>query len=532
MRLSPSRNTEAPRLRGRFVFGKNRLGASVSRCFVKAFLFLLVGTIPGEAQIAPTRHLVIPFENVTRDPRGFWLTEGSAVLLTDDLIALGLPAITRDDRLRAFDRLRVPPVATLSHATVIRLGQLVGAVQVIVGAFELQGSDLVVRARTIRLDTGRMSPEIVERGPLSDIFGVYARVARRIAPDSPVTVEQMEQVHPSLAAFEQFIKGVLAESPASQIAFLTQALRLFPTFQRVRIALWNVHTEQSEHKQALAIARQVPATARLARQARFLSAVSLLHLGQHQEAFDAFSELNRAMPDPAILNNMGIAQLRRPAGSPGGRAISYFGEAMKLDPNDSDLFFNLGYAYWLDRDTQGAINWLRESVRRNPADDEAHYALGVALQAAGNASEAAREKELARQLSSTYAELEAKQPGANTLPRGLERLKTGIDVPASLRLEEVVVALEQRDQREAAAFHLDRATRFFEAELDEEAIAELRRTLFLAPYDSQAHLLLGRIYLRNGRAQEAIDALTIAVWSDPGNADAKSLLGTATPPLP
>jgi hypothetical protein len=82
------------------------------------------------AQTPQGRHLVIPFENGTRDPRGYWLGEGSAVLLTDDLIALGVPAITRDDRLRAFERLRVPTEATLTLATAIRLGQVLGVEQV------------------------------------------------------------------------------------------------------------------------------------------------------------------------------------------------------------------------------------------------------------------------------------------------------------------------------------------------------------------------------------------------------------------
>ena len=138
----------------------------------------------------------------------------------------------------------------------------------------------------------------------------------------------------------------------------------------------------------------------------------------------------------------------------------------------------------------------------------------------------AREKELARQLSFTYAEWELKQPGANTAPRGLERLKLEIDVPESLRVDAAVVAAEQRDQREMAAFHLDRGRRLFEAERDAEAVAELRRTIFLAPYESQAHLLLGRIYLRIGRRQDAIDALTIAAWSDPANVEVRDLLGS------
>jgi len=110
------------------------------------------------------------------------------------------------------------------------------------------------------------------------------------------------------------------------------------------------------------------------------------------------------------------------------------------------------------------------------------------------------------------------------VPRGLERLKLGIDVTASLRVDAAVVAAEQRDQRAIATFHLERARRLFEAERDEEAIGELRRTIFLAPYESEAHLLLGRIYLRTGRRQDAVDALTIALWSDSGNAAAKELL--------
>ena len=160
----------------------------------------------------------------------------------------------------------------------------------------------------------------------------------------------------------------------------------------------------------------------------------------------------------------------------------------------------------------GAIHWLREAVRRNPADDEAHYVLGVALQTAGNAAEAAREKELAKQL------------GANTATSDLERLKFDIDVADSLRVAAALVAAEQRDQRDLAAFHLDQGRQLFAKGRDDDAIAELRRTIFLAPYESEAHLLLARIYLRTGRRQEAIDALTIAVWSDPASTEARDLL--------
>jgi tetratricopeptide (TPR) repeat protein len=490
---------------------------------------IAVSASAASAQSAPVRSLVVPFEIVTRDAATDWLGEGAAVLLTDDLLALGVPAIRRDDRLRAFDRLRVPPVGALSYATIIRIGQLVGAGQVVLGSIDRVDDRLTVHARPLRIDTGRTIPEIVESGPLTDLYAIFARVARRIVPDSTVTDVQMEQGHPPLAGFEQYIRGVLAESPASQIAFITQALRLAPDFQRARVALWQIHTEAGDHLSALAIIRQVPDGHRLERQAGFLEALSLLSLGQYQAAYSAFLALNTASPDAALLNNVGVVQLRRPAGQAQERAVQFFERAIAIDPADADLYFNMGYAYWLDRDLNGAVYWLREAVRRNPADHAAHYVLGVALQATGNATEAAREKELARRLSADYADWEMTQSGANTVPPSLERLKTDIDLPAALRVEDAMVAAEQRDQRELATFHLDAGRRLFEAERDVEAIGELRRAVFLSPYNSEAHLLLARIYLRTGRREEAIDALKIAIWSDPDNAEATQLLAETQP---
>ena len=482
------------------------------RLAVVACGFLLCGALDASAQTTQ-RLLVVPFENVSREGQSYWLSEASAVVLTDDLIALGAPTLTRDDRVRAFERLRVPATASLSHATVIRLGQIVGAGAAVVGSVAVKGQDLIVRARSIRIDVGRMTPEIVESGPISEFFAIYARVARKLAPDSKVTSEEMEQGHPPVAAFEQYIKGLLAFAPGSKVAFLRQALRVEPSFNRARIELWDAYTDLAEHQQALSAVRDVPATHRLARQARFLSAISMIQLSQHDQALAVLTELNSARTDPAILNNMGVVQLRRPSGT-AGTAVSFFRQATQADNTDSDLFFNLGYACWLQKEVPDAVNWLREAVRRNPADDAAHYVLGVALQASGSLTEAAREKELAKRLSSEYAEWDAKQGARNEVPRGLERIKTDIDVPASLRLENVIVAVEQRDQREGARFHLEAGRRAYQAERDSEAIAALRRAVYLAPYDSTAHMLLGRAYLRSGRVEEAIDEFKIAIWSE------------------
>jgi Flp pilus assembly protein TadD len=472
------------------------------------------------------RTLVMPFENVTRNSRIFWLGEAAAVLITDDLNALGTDAITRDERRHAFDALQVPPAAALTDATIIRIGQLVGAVDVIVGSVELDSGALVVRARSIALEAGRVQSSVVERGPMTDLFLTFDRVARRLAPGSAKSSIDIERQHPPLPVFEDYIKGLLADTPATAIGYLTAALKREPTFDRARLALWDVYEEQGDHEQALKAVQPVAVDSPLARRAQFRAALAQLNLKRYDEAFAGFKALADTRPTATIYNDLGIVQLRRGAVTPQtGQPAYYFNKAADLDPDDPDYFFNLGYAYWVARDPQAAIYWLRQAVRRNAADGDAHFVLGTALLAAGNASEGARERELARRLSSTYEQWE-KRPPAEAVPRGLERVKSDVELPHARRTSTTVADAERRDQLELAKFYVDRGRRLFEQENDREAATELNRALYLSPYDAEAHFLLGAIHLRNGRVRQAIDALKISLWSAE-TPQAHALLGEA-----
>ncbi|HEU5258255.1 MAG TPA: tetratricopeptide repeat protein [Vicinamibacterales bacterium] len=490
------------------------------------FEFCITTSASAQSLVSIGAHqLVMPFENETHELRYDWLAEGAASLLTEDLTALGAKALSREDRLRAFEHLRVPATNKLSEATIIRVAQIVGAEQVITGSFAVNGTSVTIHARPIRLDTGRRFPEITETGALTELFETFARAARRLLPASVVLTSEMERAHPPLAAFEEYIKGAVAENPSTQIVFFKEALRYAPDFHQARLALWSVYTEQGEHRQALGIVQQVPSTHPLSRQARFRAALSTMSLGRHAEAIDLFTALNREQRDPALLNDAGVAELRRTARSPDGSAADLFGQALMISPDDADLTFNLGYAAWLAHDTLTAVRWLREAVRRNPADDAAHWVLGVALQASANTAEGQRERDLAKRLASKYVEWE-KQRGVNALPPNLERVKSELDAASAPRIDAAIAAAEQRDQRDVAAFHLENGRRLYQGERDAEAIAELRRAIYLSPYEREAHLLLGRLYLRAGQIADAIDELKISIWSD-DQTDARVTLARA-----
>jgi Tfp pilus assembly protein PilF len=493
-----------------------------------ASVVLTVGAAESHAQgVSPppassARILVVPFENTQREARLTWLGEASAMLLAEELNARGLRAITRDERVDAFEQLHLPVAASLSHATVIKVGQLVGASEVIAGSFSLKGDELTVAAHSIRMDVGRLQPPVAEHAPLKEFFAIYQRIAQRLAMGAarigPAPVQ------PPPGAFESYIKGLLAESAATQAAFLETAVNEFPAFDQARLALWDVRYEQGDHASALAAVKPVAVGSPLAARAQLRAGISQLESKDFAAASATFTKLvepkilQTTAPPPAhlapVLNNLGIVQLRRGASADAGSATYYLTRAADADPEAADYQFNLGYAYLLDRNHKAALYWLREAVRRDVTDADAHYLLALALQAEGSGVEAAREKDLARQLSSHYEEAERAGRDRQDVPTGLERLRTDLDPPQTVRTTQAISNSAQRGQRELATFHLDRGSQLFDQEQDREALLELKRAIYLSPYEASAHLLIGRIHLRAGRPADAVEALKISIWSE------------------
>jgi tetratricopeptide (TPR) repeat protein len=461
--------------------------------------------------------LVLPFEPDSSAPHLYWMGEGAAVLLTSVLEGLGEPVIWREERRRAFERLQLPVPAALTSATAIRIGQLVGAGSVVFGTLAQSGDRLLVRVRVFDLDHGGMSTTMAD-GELGAVFELFERLGRSIADAGRDRELRRGVLPPSPAAFEQYVKGLVAEAPAQQVGHLEQALRGTPEFDAARLALWDVHTAGERHLQALEAVAPIGLFGPAGQEGRFRAAVSRLHLGRHDEAFAGFDSLVRDTAAPAAFNALGIVQIRRGTRSP-APATYYFNQAAQADPDEADYRFNLGYAYWLDGDAAAAVHWLRETVRVDPGDADAHLLLGSALRAMGADAEGAREQELARRLSERH------ERANGTIPPALERLVTRL-APGRPRVDTLLMQSAQRDQAELSAFHREAGRRAFEREDDRGAIRELRRALYLQPYDAEAHLLLGRAYLRGGQLADAIDALRISLWSEE-SADAYLALGEA-----
>ncbi len=482
------------------------------------------------AQPAPgTRVLVMPFAvNIAPNASGnagaaLWLGEAARLLLIDDLDRQGVSVVSRDECGVAFDRLQLPISAALTRATMIRVGELVGASEIIFGDLRL-GEQLDVRARMLRLDRGAAVPDVTKTGPMTDLFALFDRTATDLASATGRTgrAQPAGASTMPLPVFENYVKGLVAATPSAQQRLLESALKQAPHEPRLLMALWSVYAAQGQNEKALAVASAVPKDSALSRKARFLAALSLVELGRLDGAADQLTMLNRERPSPVLSNALGIVQLRRGAGA--APAAPFFKAAVDLESSNTDYLFNLGYASALAQDATAALSWLREAVRFDAANGDAHLVMSAVLASGGKSVEAQRELDLAKQLGT--------RPDSSTLtvstriPPGLGRLRTDLDVAPTERVDAAIANPAQRDQRETATFHLEQGRALFNTQRDREATNELRRAIYLMPYEAVPHLLLGKIYQRSGRLGEAIDEFKVALWCRE-SADAHAALGGA-----
>jgi tetratricopeptide (TPR) repeat protein len=488
-------------------------------------LAITAGASPASAQ-GQARVLVMPF-TVQVDggtPAAVlaarWLGEAASTLLSDELAARGYGALAREDRVAVFDRLRLPMSAELTRATLIRVAELIGASEVIFGDIHV-GVELTVRARTISLATGRLLNDVNDRGGKPDLFALFARMATVLGRQigrAPAVASPLPAAMP-LNAFENYINGLTAPTPAVQQRLLEGAMTQAPRDGRVLTALWSVYTDEGLHDKALAVASAVPVESPLRRRARFDVALSLIELKRLDGAVKELAALHAAAPAAALSNALGIAELRRlPATGAAERAATYFERAASEAKGDPDYLFNLGYARALGGDTAAALVWLRETVRHSAADGDAHLVMSAVLAATGHGPEAQRELELARMLGT---QLESIPASVVKVPAALERIRN--------RLDDVSIGVPQpsrRDSQDTAGFHLQRARALLAEGRDRDATSELQRAIYLAPYEDEAHLLLGRIYERTGRMADAVDEYKVAVWCRESSA-AQLALGRA-----
>ena len=507
----------------------------IKRVFLASIILLTLGLA---AEAAPTDTIVaMPFENLSGRAEYNWVGESFAAALADLFDKPGLVAIRPDERNVAYKQEGLPPTAILTRATMIKIAERAGANLVVMGTYRIAGegreSTITITARVVDIREGRLVGKEYNRGgPLVDLQKLQGDLAYEILyqhnqalPFSRDQITTDATIAP-VGAFENFIKGTLTRERDPRIGFLERAIKEFYDKNKTQYVaaifeLGRIRFESGEYKEALEQLALVEEKNQRYDEAQFYLGVAQDAFGQTDRALATLKKLAGRLPLFEVYNNIGVLLIKQKQYKD---AIDHLKPAMDAAPRDTDTLFNLGYAYFLSKDNANAAATLRAEIKQRASDGEAYYILSKALAAQGDQAGGNAASDQAKKLLPSYAQWETKG-----VPL-VARIKTSFSKINYYRYkreqDERLNAQTQISSQPPQVDQLLEASRAaFIAGRDAEALGTLGKLLQMSPQNYEAHLLMGRLYERQGDFERASNALKAAVFWNPKLVPAHVLLG-------
>ena len=339
--------------------------------------------------------LALPFFNHSGSTNLDWIGESISETVRDALVSERVLALDREDRLEGYRRLSLGPGAELTHASILKIGDLLDASLVIYGSYELlptetakaqsQGS-LRITARIIDLKRMRQGPSFSEIGAVEDLATLEFRLGwqalQQLEWKGVPTEEEFLKARPAvrLDAMESFARGLVTTSPEQRHLFFTRAARLDGHYSQPCFQLGKIYWEKKDYKIAAGWLARVTRSDPHYFEAQFFLGLCHYNTGDFEAAAICFQLVAEAVPLNEVYNDLGAAQARHKDSS---QATANFRKALEGDSADPDYHFNLGYTLWRSGDYAAAVESLRAVVERNPNDAEATALLGRALKKEG-----------------------------------------------------------------------------------------------------------------------------------------------------
>lgn len=388
-----------------------------------ALIFLAAGAlVPAQAQ----SYLVSPFTNRTQVAQFDWLGESLAESLREMLVEEGVPAVSREERDEAVKKLGLKSISQVTLATLVKLSDHAGAERLLYGRMEFlparppadpsaastspnpSRGTLRVSARVFDVKDAVQITEFFETGPVEELAALENdlawKVRRWLRPDRPMELDEFRRQHPAakITARENYIRGLMAQSPEQRHRFFTQAIRQEPLFAQPAFMLGREHFEHGDFREAAGWLERVPARQVNFIESRFLLALCRYQLSDYAGARQIFEQISDKLPTPELWNNLGAAQARLNQ----AQALETFHKALQADSSDPDYQFNVGYTYWKRGEFDTAAKHFRAVLDHSRDDQDAIQLLGRCLKKSGPRA-------------------------GDTRSEGLERLKESYEEPAS-----------------------------------------------------------------------------------------------------
>ncbi|MFZ0560966.1 MAG: tetratricopeptide repeat protein [Terriglobales bacterium] len=478
--------------------------------------------------------VVIPFANTSPTPGLEWLGESFPETFHEQLDSPVLYIVSREERLRAYERQGVPAGVHASRATLYRIAEQMDVDYAVLGSYRYDGTRLTASAQLLDMRAPRLLPEVTESAPLAELATLQAALAwdllRQIRTDFSVPKDKyIASAAPMrLDALENYVRGTLAATAGEKAQRYREAVRINPGYSEAWLELGKAYYAEGDYEPAMAALGEIQASAAAAREANFYLGLAAYAHGDFARAENAFEFVAARLPLAEVYNNLGVVAARRGQ----KKAADYFERAIQNDPSDADYHFNLAVTLAQAGDHSDAARELRATLDRRPDDSEAKSTLDSLAPVAGHivASSATTKlgaerikrdyeedafREMTTQMGS-WAEQRFALSDPQTHARyhvelGKELLAHGFTTEAEAEFQHAA-AVDPSSTAPLTALAEDYDERGDAREARAEAEASLR-----IRESAEAYLILARLDLREDRMEAAAQDVTRVLQLEPGN---------------
>ena len=431
--------------------------------------------------------VVIPFANASPTPGLEWLGESFPEALHQQLNSPVLYIVSREERLRAYDRQGVPADVHPSRATLYRIAEQMDVDYAVLGSYRYDGTRLTAGAQLLDMRAPRLLPEVTESAPLAELATLQSALAwdllRLIRTDFSVPKDKyVANAAPMrLDALENYVRGTLATTAEEKVQHYRDAARVNPNYAEAWLELGKTYYAESDYEAAMAALERIQASSEVAREANFYLGLAAYAHGDFAQAESAFDFVAARLPLAEVYNNLGVVGARRGQ----KKAADYFERAIQDDPSDADYHFNLAVTLAQAGDHTGAARELRTTLDQRPNDAEARSTLDSLVAVPGRVV-----------ASSTSSKL------------GVERIKRNYEEDAFRQMTTQMGSwAEQRfalsNPQAHARYHVELGKELLAHGFGTEAEAEFRHAATVDPSSAAPLTALAEDYEARGDAREA-----------------------------
>ncbi|HZM70284.1 MAG TPA: tetratricopeptide repeat protein [Candidatus Cryosericum sp.] len=245
--------------------------------------------------------------------------------------------------------------------------------------------------------------------------------------------------------------------------------------------------------------------------ARAVAALGTCYLKNRQvkKASDLLTDHLRRHPENTAARLVLARALLRQAEY--GLAAEALRAALRSDPDNLMAHYNLGFIAYRERDFDTALSHLKRAIVLRPDHVEAHYTLGLVYLARERYGDSVAELEEAVRLDPKHVgahfNLANAAARAGRMPLAEEHQRIYADLSGRTKAD-----AERSAQVKAQSV---KAVEFLMAEKYDQALVEYRKLLAENPDYAPLHNDIGRVQLKLGQKQEALESLRRAIAIDP-----------------